>query len=259
MEGYIDPPDALVFKALLQAQTASALGGGMADIGVFYGRSYFLLQRFAAEGEKVLGIDLFELDPPADGSLDQYRRFLDNGQRLGQPVDEDLIIRGDSTRLNASDITERVGPVRFFSIDGGHHLHHVMADARLAMEAIADHGIIVFDDTFNPAWPEVTVGMADFLRTHGHNLVCFCMTKYKTYVCRREFHAHYEHVIANAPDLRTLHHAETQFLGSKIARLHNPMRRRVMYELMVRSGLGNFSERIYRSGVKDSTEDVVTM
>lgn len=259
VEGYIDPPDALVFKALLQAQTASALGGGMADIGVFYGRSYFLLQRFAAEGEKVLGIDLFELDPPADGSLDQYRRFLDNGQRLGQPVDEDLIIRGDSTRLNASDITERVGPVRFFSIDGGHHLHHVMADARLAMEAIADHGIIVFDDTFNPAWPEVTVGMADFLRTHGHNLVCFCMTKYKTYVCRREFHAHYEHVIANAPDLRTLHHAETQFLGSKIARLHNPMRRRVMYELMVRSGLGNFSERIYRSGVKDSTEDVVTM
>ena len=33
VEGYIDPPDALVFKALLQAQTKSGLHGGMAEIG----------------------------------------------------------------------------------------------------------------------------------------------------------------------------------------------------------------------------------
>ncbi len=258
VEGYIDPPDALVFKALLQAQTKSALSGGIAEIGVFYGRSYFLLRKFAQSHEKVLGVDLFDLDPPQDGSLDQYERLMENGRRLGFTMDRDLIIKGDSTRLTPDDITSRIGPARFFSIDGGHHLHHVLADAKLAMEVIAPHGIIVFDDTFNPAWPEVTVGVADFLRTHGHSLVCFGMTKYKTYVCHREFHAIYAQAIAIDPDLQALAHVETQFLGAKVVRLHNPMRRRVMYELMVRSGLGGFSERIYRSKVKQVKEGVAS-
>ncbi|AUC10448.1 MULTISPECIES: class I SAM-dependent methyltransferase [Hyphomicrobiales] len=258
VEGYIDPPDALVFKALLQAQTKSALSGGIAEIGVYYGRSYFLLRKFAQSQEKVLGVDLFDLDPPQDGSLDQYERLMENGRRLGFTMDRDLIIKGDSTRLTPDDITSRIGPARFFSIDGGHHLHHVLADAKLAMEVIAPHGIIVFDDTFNPAWPEVTVGVADFLRTHGHSLVCFGMTKYKTYVCHREFHATYAQAIAIDPDLQALAHVETQFLGAKVVRLHNPMRRRVMYELMVRSGLGGFSERIYRSKVKQIKEGVAS-
>ena len=258
VEGYIDPPDALVFKALLRAQTKSALSGGIAEIGVYYGRSYFLLRKFAQSQEKVLGVDLFDLDPPQDGSLDQYERLMENGRRLGFTMDRDLIIKGDSTRLTPDDITSRIGPARFFSIDGGHHLHHVLADAKLAMEVIAPHGIIVFDDTFNPAWPEVTVGVADFLRTHGHSLVCFGMTKYKTYVCHREFHSIYAQAIAIDPDLQALAHVETQFLGAKVVRLHNPMRRRVMYELMVRSGLGGFSERIYRSKVKQVKEGVAS-
>ncbi|MGG2475789.1 class I SAM-dependent methyltransferase, partial [Rhizobium sp. BR5] len=79
VEGYIDPPDALVFKALLQAQTKEGLNGGMAEIGIYYGRSYFLLRKLAQEQEKVLGIDLFEMDPPQDGSLDQYERLMENG------------------------------------------------------------------------------------------------------------------------------------------------------------------------------------
>jgi hypothetical protein len=258
VEGYIDPPDALVFKTLLQAQTKSALSGGIAEIGVYYGRSYFLLRKLAQSQEKVLGVDILDLDPPQDGSLDQYERLMENGRRLGFTMDRDLIIEGDSTRLTPDDITSRIGPARFFSIDGGHHLHHVLADAKLAMEVIAPHGIIVFDDTFNPAWPEVTVGVADFLRTHGHSLVCFGMTKYKTYVCHREFHATYAQAIAIDPDLQALAHVETQFLGAKVVRLHNPMRRRVMYELMVRSGLGGFSERIYRSKVKQIKEGVAS-
>ncbi|MDT9121787.1 hypothetical protein RSW84_30500, partial [Escherichia coli] len=77
----------LVFKALLQAQTRHHLQGGMAEIGVYYGRSYFLLRRFAQTKEKVLGVDLFEMDPPEDGSLDQYDRLMENGRRLGFAMD----------------------------------------------------------------------------------------------------------------------------------------------------------------------------
>ncbi len=245
IEGYIDPPDALVFTSLLHAQQKKSLKGGVAEIGVFYGRSYFLLRKAIGNDGDVLAVDLFDLND-ADGECRQYERFLDNGKRLDLKVDENLVIKGDSTQLTPDQILEKVGRVRFFSVDGGHMLHHVLADSRLAMDVLADHGIIAFDDTFNPQWPEVTVGVADFLRQHGDHFSAFCMTKYKTYVCRREYHDVYEKVVTQAPELLAFEHVETEFLGAKVTRLHNPMGRRMIYELMIRSGLTNFSERIYR-------------
>ena len=246
IEGYIDPPDALVFTVLLQAQQKRSLIGGVAEIGVFYGRSYFLLRKLVGDEGKVLAVDLFDLDAVDGGASRQYENFLDNGKRLNMTVDEELVIEGDSTQLDADRVLEKIGRVRFFSIDGGHMLHHVLSDSKLAMDVLADHGIIVFDDTFNPQWPEVTVGVADFLRAKGDRFSAFCMTKYKTYVCRRDYHDMYENIVNNAPELAAFDHVETEFLGARVTRLHNPMRRRMMYELMVRSGLTNFSERIYR-------------
>ncbi len=245
VEGYIDPPDALVFTSLLHAQQRKSLKGGVAEIGVFYGRSYFLLRKAVGNDGDVLAVDLFDLND-ADGECRQYERFLDNGNRLNLKVDESLVIKGDSTQLTPDEVLEKVGKVRFFSIDGGHMLHHVLADSKLAMDVLADHGVIAFDDTFNPQWPEVTVGVSDFLRQHGDNFSAFCMTKYKTYVCRREYHDFYEKVVTQAPELLAFEHVETEFLGAKVTRLHNPMGRRMIYELMIRSGLTNFSERIYR-------------
>lgn len=246
VEGYIDPPDALVFLALLQAQNAHQLSGGIAEIGVFYGRSYFLFRKVCGSSEKILAIDLFDIDQEADETVTQYSRFIENGERLHLPVDQDLLIRGDSTQLRPEDITGKIGQTRFFSIDGGHMLHHVVSDSALALDTLAPHGIIAFDDTFNPAWPEVTVGVTDFLRQRQDELATFCMTKYKTYVCRREFHDFYCRVISEAPDLYAFDHVETDFLGSKAIRLHNPMARRMIYEMMVRSGMRSLSERVYR-------------
>ncbi|NLS05824.1 class I SAM-dependent methyltransferase [Rhizobium sp. P32RR-XVIII] len=246
VEGYIDPPDALVFLSLLQGQQGRALDGGIAEIGVFYGRSYYLFRKICGPDAKLLAIDLFDIGKTSDGVSLQYSRFLENGRRLGLEVDENLIVKGDSTKLTATEIREKIGEVRFFSIDGGHMLQHVAADSRLAMDSLAKHGVVAFDDTFNPAWPEVTVGVADFLRERGSEFSAFCMTKYKTYVCRREFHEFYYGMIADAPDLTAFDHVETEFLGSRVARLHNPISRRMVYELMVRSGMSAFSERVYR-------------
>lgn len=246
VEGYLDPPDALVFLALLQAQSAQGLRGGVAEIGVFYGRSYFLFRKVCGDDEKILAIDLFDIDQNADGATTQYDRFIENGARLHLPVDQNLVVRGDSTQLRPKQIVERIGNTRFFSIDGGHMLHHVTSDSVLALDTLAPHGIIAFDDTFNPAWPEVTVGVTDFLRQRQDELAAFCMTKYKTYVCRREFHDFYCRIIDEAPDLFAFDHVETDFLGSKAVRLHNPMARRMVYEMMVRSGMRSLSERVYR-------------
>jgi hypothetical protein len=246
IDGYIDPPDALVFLSLLQFQSSSGFTGGIAEIGVYYGRSYFLLRRAAGSDGKVLAIDLFDMDEQPDGTPAQYQLFLDNGRKLDIPVDENLVIRGDSTKLTPQDVTGKIGKVRFFSIDGGHMLHHVAADSELAGAALADCGIIAFDDTFNPAWPEVTVGVADFLRAQQGLFTAFCMTKYKTYVCRSPFHDLYRRAIEQSPELKPLGHQTTRFLGNDVARLDNPVGRRIAYELLSHAGLGRFSERIYR-------------
>ncbi|MDE1996555.1 MAG: class I SAM-dependent methyltransferase [Rhizobiaceae bacterium] len=246
VKGYIDPPDALVFLSILERQRERGLGGGIAEIGVYFGRSYFLLKKIASPDDRVFGIDLFDIGEISDGISEQYRSFLDNGERLGLPVDEDLLFVGDSAELTPDDIVNKIGKVRFFSVDGGHMLPNLAADSRLARKTLEDHGVIVFDDTFNPAWPEVTVGVADFLRNNDDEFSAFCMTKYKTYVCRREFHDFYRAAIMRAPHLRPFELAETHFLGSDAVRLHNPFGRRLLYEFMTRSGMGAFSERAYR-------------
>lgn len=246
IDGYIDPPDALVFMTLLQSQMGKHFGGGIAEIGVYYGRSYFLMRKICGERQPILAIDLFDMNEGEDGQPLQYQRFVENGRRLGLAVDQDLVIRGDSAALRPSELMDKVGPIRFFSIDGGHMLHHVMSDSALATGALADHGIIAFDDTFNPAWPEVTVGVSDFLRQQEGRYTAFCMTKYKTYVCRSEFHALYQEAILSAPDLAAFEHVETEFLGSNAVRLHNPMGRRMVYELMNHAGMRALSERVYR-------------
>lgn len=246
VEGYIDPPDALVFLSLLESQRQHGLHGGLAEIGIYFGRSYFLLKKIAAPDEDVLGIDLFDIGNMSDGISDQYRLFLEHGDRLGLPVDEDMLLVGDSRTFSAEEITDKVGTVRFFSVDGGHSLPNLVSDSHLARDTVADHGIIVFDDTFNPAWPEVTVGMADFIRDNDDAFSTFCMTKYKTYVCRREFHDFYRAAIEQAPHLGAFELAETHFLGCDAIRLHNPFSRRLLYELMTRSGMGALSERAYR-------------
>jgi hypothetical protein len=245
INGYIDPPDALVFLSILESQQERDLKGGLAEIGVFFGRSYFLMRKITAPEEKVLAIDLFDLGEPSDGGTTQYQQFIDNGTRLGLAVDENLVIVGDSTKLVANDIVDRVGKARFFSIDGGHMLSDIMADSHLAEGALAKHGVIAFDDTFNPAWPEVTVGVADFLRK-SNRYSAFCMTKYKTYVCRNEFHDGYLAAIESAPHLRPFEHMETEFLGAKVVRLHDPFHRRILHEIANRLGLSAFSERVYR-------------
>ncbi len=195
IEGYIDPPDALVYLSILERQREHGLEGNAAEIGVYFGRSYFLLRKITSPDDQVLAIDLFNIGEMSNGMSEQYRSFLRNGDRLGLPVNKDLLVVGDSAELSPEDILNRVGKVRFFSVDGGHTLSNLETDSRLAKETIADHGVIVFDDTFNPAWPEVTVGVADFLRNNDRNFSAFCMTKYKTYVCRREFHDFYHAAI----------------------------------------------------------------
>ena len=248
VEGYIDPLDSLTFLTILESQTKSGLGGGSAEIGVYFGRSFLLVKKLMTPNENALAIDLFDIGQVSDGKSEQYKRFLRYAEAVGLPMDENHIITGDSTDMVAEVITSKTGPVRFFSVDGGHQLEHIEADSLLALNSLAPHGVIAFDDTFNPEWPEVSVGVIDFIRANRDTHSPFCVTNKKTYVCRHEWVDTYQEMIRKSTYLTKFGISPLEFLEARSIRLHHPISRRIAYELIsrVRLGrLGGISAKVY--------------
>ncbi|HEX4111052.1 MAG TPA: class I SAM-dependent methyltransferase [Stellaceae bacterium] len=187
VEGYTSYFDAQIFDVLLKAQRAAGIGGAMAEIGVHHGRSFFILARARHAGEKALAVDVFEDDALYRDPLGFGRggRFKQNCARLGVVLDPSEIFAGLSTGLAPNEIRRRVGPVRFFSIDGGHRYHDVRHDLWLAAGALGPRGIIVADDFMNPQWPEVSLAVVEWLRDAGNPLTPFLSSPSKLYLCAR--------------------------------------------------------------------------
>ena len=131
IRGFMHPSDARVFQEILTGQQRHSVKGAVAEIGVFYGRSFSLLAMNAKDaGDTALGLDLFE-------NPDQIP-YIE--QALGEHalMEACRLEAGSSLDLSPSDITDMVGPVRFFSIDGGHEMHHILHDSALSAGTLCD-------------------------------------------------------------------------------------------------------------------------
>jgi Methyltransferase domain len=244
IDGYLEPQDAFVFTALVRGQELAKIAGGIAEVGVYFGRSYFLLRRVASPDTKIAAIDLF--DSHAIGSqVDQYSQFLENGRSLSLPVDERLVIAADSTTLLPGAILEKAGKIRFFSIDGGHAIGNVKSDSALAKECLCDSGVIAFDDVHNPRWPEVTIGLSDFIRENDGKYSVIAFTRFKAYVCESDQLSFYRHVLLDSPILRPLERDEIEYMGSKALFLHVSVKRRILYEIFQRLRLFGVAGRFF--------------
>lgn len=244
VKGYLSVEDALIIAAILSGQSRQGLGGGMAEIGVFYGRLLFLLLTMKAEDERVFAGDLYDIDVTPEGS-GQLRTVLATAQRLGLPLGENDVWAGDSCALDPELITRRAGPIRFFSVDGGHELHHVANDAALADRALADHGVICFDDFCSVEWPEVSLGVFDFLRKHRGAYAAFCVSTRKLYVCRAAHKAFYAAVVREAPALRKLLRPATRILGEDVVRCGASKPRDLVSRAFDRAGMGQLAAALY--------------
>ncbi|HET7881733.1 MAG TPA: class I SAM-dependent methyltransferase [Acetobacteraceae bacterium] len=230
--GWLHPVDASAYAAVLLYQPAQQLSGGLAEIGVYFGRSFFLMGQALSAGEKALAADLFESGPVADGASLQLRRFRSDAERFGIPFELHI---GPSERLTAHDILDAVGPVRFFSIDGGHMIEHIRNDVALATAVLAPHGIIAFDDFCSPEWPETMVGVVDFLRGANGAYVPFAITQSKLYVCRTEFHTRYMAMLSGSHWMRRYRQREITFFGSPLVWYHHPIANRIAHHAVARA------------------------
>jgi hypothetical protein len=154
-----------MLQTLDNAQRGAGVRGGIAEIGVHHGQLFIGLLLLNDAGVPAVAIDVFDdqdLNVDESGRGDRAR-FEANVRRWADSASV-VVHQADSTTLSGDDVrTLARGPVRLFSVDGGHTEEIVLSDMRTAEAALADGGIVIADDVFNAEWPGVSVGTLRYL------------------------------------------------------------------------------------------------
>lgn len=187
-----------ILETLNAAQRERSISGSIAEIGVHHGKLFIALHLLQAPAETSLAIDLFEdqelnIDDSGRGDLERFRANL----AMWTDNPNVAIHRGDSTQLSGREIRQMTdSPVRLFSVDGGHTEEIVQSDMRIAEDSLADGGIVIADDVFNPQWPGVVVGTIRYLDAGGR-LLPFAVGFNKVFFAAEEFVGPYRAAIRN--------------------------------------------------------------
>lgn len=184
VEGWLKPESARLIAELGGLQHAEGITGASVEIGVHHGRLFILLH-LAGSQQKDLAIDIFDdqhLNPGDSGHGDR-KIFLHNVITHGGDPDRIEVLQKSSLEISARDILDRVGPATLFSVDGGHTQECAFHDLMLADGALHDDGVVILDDYFNPAWPEVSLGAMQYFLDPRSRLRPFAVTKEKIYLC----------------------------------------------------------------------------
>lgn len=184
--GFLTAPAARLLDGLARWQAGRGMRGGMAEIGVFYGRSALVLGCALAPGERLVACDRFDVGAgdvpgwsfgeargPEEALRARWREWVGDEARLA-------VLRRDSADLAPGDLGD--GP-RLVHVDGGHGYDDVRRDALLAQRAISPGGAVVFDDVLLPEWPDVTVAVVDHLRAHPGALAPVAVAEHKLVAC----------------------------------------------------------------------------
>jgi hypothetical protein len=215
--GWLSRVDGQLFVEVMDYQRDHGIGGGVAEIGVHHGRSFIALCLGLQDGDKAYAIDIFEdqaknLDRSGLGDRAQFEANL---ARFGIGKDRVIIDARGSDEVAPDDIVSKVGPVRFFSVDGGHWREIVSSDLRLAASTLSEQGVIALDDFMRPEWPDVSLGLFDWFENSDKSVVPFAIGFNKLYLCRRERVGMYQGAV-DTDYLRSFQSKSYNFLGVEV-------------------------------------------
>lgn len=187
--------------AVDQTQRGLGVTGNLAEIGVHHGRLFVLLALLSRAGEAGLAVDLFaDQARNVDGSGRGDEAILRANLARYAPGKPYVVHAGDSTLLSGDEVKRIAGgPVRIFSIDGGHTEEITHSDLITAQNSLIDAGVVALDDCFSEAWPGVISGVAKYMAHPGRTLVPFAVGGNKTLLCRSEFVSIYRKTLASLP------------------------------------------------------------
>jgi hypothetical protein len=197
VEGWLQRVDAEILGTILEFQNSNEIAGSLVEIGVHHGKSFIPMCMALQEDELALCIDIFDdqsknLDSSGYGNFESFQvnlaKFHSDPLRI-------KIFKGSSADITHEYIIQQVGPVRFFSVDGGHWKSIVQNDLGLAEKCLARDGVIALDDYCRAEWPDVTAGYTLWQETTKTDIVPFATGSNKLFLCRKDCASKYRAAI----------------------------------------------------------------
>jgi hypothetical protein len=214
VEGWLSRGACEMILRIAEAQLVERVMGNVAEIGVHHGRLFILLHLLARPEEKAVAIDLFE---EQDANIDDsgkgdYQKFMKNVARHVGTESRIIVHKGDSTKLTGEMVRQMAGgPIRLFSIDGGHTEQITKHDLETAQDSLSTGGVVILDDCFNGGWPGVISGTLRFLDATP-TIHPFAIGANKTLFAAPKFCAKYREALSSASAEITTHY----FLGHEV-------------------------------------------
>jgi hypothetical protein len=173
VQGWLDPTAVEIISTISRQQTKLGVSGGVCEIGIHHGRLFILLHLLRQENERSAAYDLFEMqqDNVDASGLGDKAVFLDNLRRLGGDSAQIVVKSRNSLDMTAAEVRADAGPIRLFSVDGGHTADITESDLALAEASLCPGGVVILDDYFNQEWPGVSEGAARYLGSGTSQLV----------------------------------------------------------------------------------------
>jgi predicted O-methyltransferase YrrM len=192
---------AAVTCGLMRVQSELGVKGPVAELGAFEGRFFIALAKALQDGERALGIDIFEWPNPQ-----VIDRFEANCARQGVPAGKRITWKADSNKMMPEELLAKLDgdKVRLIHVDGEHTQAALTKDLELATAVIRDGGVIVLDDMLHPGYPTLMLAVQAYLDRHPDmTVLCiidresiFAATKF--ILCQKSWFKKYEEGLLEA-------------------------------------------------------------
>jgi predicted O-methyltransferase YrrM len=192
---------AAIAARLMSIQNDLGVQGQMAEIGTFEGRFFIAMAHMLKDGEKAVGIDLFDWPNP-----EVIDRFHANCAKHGVPEARRVTLKADSREMKPEDLIKAADGkrIRLFHIDGEHSRAALTRDLALATAVLADGGIIILDDMLHPGYPTLMVAVQQYLESNPDMVVLAVIDREsitaatKFVLCQKRWFKPYEEVMLEA-------------------------------------------------------------
>lgn len=191
VDGWLHEKSASIISDILEFQNEQNWAGGIAEIGIHHGKLFLLAASHLKNDEFGYAADLFDdqqqnIDKSGQGDRQIFENHIND--LIPDKARAITVHSGNSLDIVPEDILSKFGQVRFFSVDGGHTAECTLNDLSIAQDVLCDYGVVVLDDAFNQAWPDVSTGLADFYyRKSIAKISVFALSPNKVFFCKKEY------------------------------------------------------------------------
>ena len=171
--GWFEEPAIALWDSLLTFQKQHQRKGHFMEIGVWKGRSAALMASHCEENESCVFVDMQEMEE----ARSRITQIVPDAKCVYlQRISHQLIYQ--------PEVLQIAGKARWVHIDGEHTSEAVMSDLDSADVLIERGGMVVVDDFFFAAYPQVTQAVFQFLMTRPNRFSLVLSGFNKAYLCR---------------------------------------------------------------------------